>query len=114
MGFIYLGALLASLFCMTLLDHRFTLFFWRDRRRASVVLVLGVLFFLSWDVAGIGLDIFYRGETEFMTGVLLGPELPLEEAFFLALLCYVTMNAYGALTRPRTRTAATSNGGVPR
>lgn len=102
MGFAYLAALLVSLGCMALLDRRFTLFFWRDVRRASVVLVLGVFFFLAWDLAGIGLDIFYRGETVIMTGVLLAPELPLEEVFFLALLCYVTMNAYGALTRPAT------------
>jgi len=101
MGFAYLAALLVSLGCMVLLDRRFTLFFWRDARRASVVLVLGVVFFLAWDLAGIGLDIFYRGETAFMTGMLLAPELPLEEVFFLALLCYVTMNAYGACPRPK-------------
>jgi len=102
----YLAALLVSLSCMVLLDRRFTLFFWRDARRACVVLVLGVGFFLAWDLAGIGLDIFYRGETPFMTGVLIAPELPLEEVFFLALLCYVTMNAYGAITQSRSEPTA--------
>jgi hypothetical protein len=29
-----------------------------------------------------------------MTGILLGPELPLEELFFLILLCYSTLIAY--------------------
>jgi hypothetical protein len=29
-----------------------------------------------------------------MTGLLLGPELPLEELFFLILLCYSTLIAY--------------------
>jgi lycopene cyclase domain-containing protein len=101
MGILYLGALIVSLGCMALLDWRFTLFFWRDARRAAIVLAAGVVFFLAWDLTGIGLGIFYRGETEIMTGVLLAPELPLEEAFFLALLCYLTMNAYGWLTRPR-------------
>jgi lycopene cyclase domain-containing protein len=101
MAFLYLAALLVSLGCMVLLDWRFRLFFWRDARRAGIVLVLGVLFFLAWDLAGIGLDIFYRGETEIMTGLLLAPELPLEEAFFLALLCYLTMNTYGWLSRHR-------------
>ena len=101
MGLLYLAALIVSLGCMVLLDWRFTLFFWRDARRAAIVLAVGVVFFLAWDLAGIGLGIFYRGETEIMTGVMLAPELPLEEAFFLALLCYLTMNAYGWLTRPR-------------
>ena len=103
MGILYLLALCVSLGCMALLDWRFSLFFWRDRLRASIVLVAGVLFFLVWDLAGIGLDIFYRGETEIMTGVLLAPELPLEEVFFLALLCYLSMNAYGWLNRPKER-----------
>jgi hypothetical protein len=31
--------------------------------------------------------------------VQLAPELPLEELFFLTLLCYLTMNAYGAISR---------------
>lgn len=100
MAFLYLGCLLVSLGCMALLDRRFALFFWRDARRAALVLVLGIVFFVIWDLAGIGLDIFYRGETAFMTGVLLAPELPLEEIFFLALLCYLTMNLYGWFARP--------------
>ncbi|MCW4385618.1 lycopene cyclase domain-containing protein [Salinibacterium sp. SYSU T00001] len=91
----YLAALLISLFCMTLLDRRFTLFFWRDARRAALVMTLGLVFFLAWDAGGIGLDIFHRGGSPWMTGIELAPELPLEEVFFLALLCYVTMVAYG-------------------
>lgn len=101
MGLLYLAALLVSLGCMALLDRRFRLFFWRDAKRAAIVLVIGVVFFLAWDLAGIGLDIFYRGESDIMKGVLLAPELPLEETFFLALLCYLTMNVYGWLSRPR-------------
>jgi lycopene cyclase domain-containing protein len=96
MGLLYLAALLVALTGMVVLDHRFALFFWRDARRAAVVLVVGVLFFLVWDLCGIGLGIFFRGETEFMTGLLLAPELPVEELFFLTLLCYLTMNLVGA------------------
>jgi lycopene cyclase domain-containing protein len=95
-GFSYLIALAISITGMVLLDRRFGLFFWRDWRRASVVLPLGVAFFLVWDVFGIALGIFFRGQTEFMTGLLIGPELPIEEVFFLTLLSYNTMNAYTA------------------
>jgi hypothetical protein len=38
-----------------------------------------------------------------MTGILLGPELPLEEVFFLALLSYMTMNVFNALRKVSLR-----------
>lgn len=99
MSFAYLGALLIALAGMVVLDRRFRLFFWRDARRAAIVLVVGLLFFLAWDLAGVGLGIFFRGETSFMTGLQVAPEVPVEEVFFLALLCYLTMNAFGAASR---------------
>ncbi|WP_423920390.1 lycopene cyclase domain-containing protein [Frigoribacterium sp. 2-23] len=92
MGVLYLVALGIALFGMVMLDRRFTLFFWRDPARAFVTLLVGVVFFVIWDLVGIDLGIFFRGETSFMTGVQLAPELPLEEIFFLTLLCYLTMN----------------------
>jgi lycopene cyclase domain-containing protein len=99
-GAAYLAALAVSLVGMVVLDRRFRLFFWQDARRAVIVLVAGVLFFLVWDVAGIGLGIFFRGGgSELMTGLLLAPELPVEEVFFLTLLCYLAMNLYAAAGR---------------
>ncbi len=95
-NFAYIAALAIALTGMVLLDRRFGLFFWRDARRAATVLVTGVVFFLIWDLGGILLGIFFRGQTDFMTGLLIGPELPIEEVFFLTLLCYNTMNAYTA------------------
>ena len=96
MGAFYLAALLVSLTGMIVLDRRFRLFFWRDARRAATVLALGILFFLFWDLVGIGSGVFFRGETPYMTGLQFAPELPIEELFFLALLCYLTMNVVGA------------------
>lgn len=91
MSFVYLAVLLASTGCMVLLDRRFRLFFWRDARRATIVLTVGVLFFVLWDVLGIALGIFFRGESAISTGVLLAPELPIEEPLFLLFLSYLTM-----------------------
>jgi lycopene cyclase domain-containing protein len=96
---LYLIGLLVALCGMVVLDLRYRLFFGRGPARAAVVLVVGVAFFLAWDAAGIGLGIFFRGDPSLLVGVQLAPELPLEELFFLTLLCYLTMNAYGALTR---------------
>jgi lycopene cyclase domain-containing protein len=99
MGLVYLAALLVALTGMVMLDRRFTLFFWADARRATIVLVAGLVFFVVWDLAGIGLGIFFRGETDFMTGLQVAPELPVEELFFLTLLVYVTMDLYGFARR---------------
>ena len=92
MSVLYLLTLLVSLAGMIMLDWRFRLFFWRSPGPATLVLGVGVLFFLAWDLLGIGLGIFYRGETVLMTGLQLAPELPIEEVFFLTFLCYLTMN----------------------
>ena len=99
MSLLYLGALLISITGMVVLDLRFRLFFAVAPWRAAIVTAAGVAFFLAWDVAGITTGIFFRGNPGLLTGVLLGPELPLEELFFLVLLCYTVMNAYGAAVR---------------
>jgi lycopene cyclase domain-containing protein len=98
-SFLYLGGLLVALAGMVALDLRLRLFFAVAPVRAAAVLVLGIAFFICWDIAGIDLGIFFRGNPGLLTGVQLAPELPLEELFFLALLCYLTMNAYGFLAR---------------
>jgi lycopene cyclase domain-containing protein len=98
-GFAYLGALAVSAGGMVILDWRYRLAFFR-RPGFSALAVLGMLvFFLAWDVVGISTGIFLRGETEFMTGVMLGPELPLEEPVFLAFLAYLTLDVAGLLNR---------------
>ncbi|MFJ6532201.1 lycopene cyclase domain-containing protein [Microbacterium sp. NPDC091662] len=99
MGVVYLAALLLSLGCMLLLDWRFRLFFWRDAVSAAVVTVLGVVFFLVWDVAGIANGIFFRGDGAIATGLVLAPELPIEEPVFLLFLVVCTMVIYTGAVR---------------
>lgn len=102
---LYLAGLVVSLIGMTVLDARFRLFFWRAPWRAAAVMVVGVAFFMVWDVAGVAYGIFFIGPQHLLTGVLLAPEVPLEELFFLLLLCYTTMNLFGAV-RPIVARAA--------
>lgn len=111
MGLLYLAALLSALGCMLLLDWRFRLFFWRDPVAAAVVTSAGLAFFLLWDIAGIQLGIFFRGDAAIASGVLLAPELPLEEPVFLVFLVVCTMVTYcggerALATIARRRTAA--------
>lgn len=103
---VYLGVLVALLGCMVLSDRRWRLAFWNDARRATIALIAGVALLLAADVAGIALGIFHRSSTRAMTGILLGPELPLEEPLFLTFLAYLTLNllaAFGRLPRRSRR-----------
>jgi len=95
MTFAYLGALLFSLTGMVLLDRRFRLSFWRRPVVSAASMATAVVFLLIWDLAGVANGIFFRGESSWMTGVQVAPEVPLEELFFLTLLSYVTLNTFG-------------------
>ena len=55
------------------------------------ILGLGVLFFLAWDVVAIFHGLFWHGDNSLTLGIFVAPELPIEEVFFLAFLCYQTM-----------------------
>lgn len=95
----YLLVLMALLGCMALLDARFRLFFWARPLAAVLVTALGLGYFLSWDLFAIAAGIFLHRESPLMTGIMLGPELPLEEPVFLLFLVYQTMILFtGALT----------------
>ena len=99
MGFLYLLLLLGGIGCMLLLDRRFTLFFWHDPAIAMLVTVVGTALFLVWDIAGIASGVFLRGDSAVASGVVLWPELPLEEPVFLVFLVLCTMVTFTGATR---------------
>jgi len=103
MGIVYISLLVVFTGCMLLLDWRFRLFFWRDAVSAAIVTVVGLVFFLIWDAAGIAGGIFFRGESAIATGIVLAPELPLEEPVFLLFLSICTMVIYTGAARLLTR-----------
>lgn len=96
---LYLLALVVSLAGLVGLDRKYQLAFFRDWLAATISIGVGVAFFLAWDLFGISSGIFFRGETEGLTGLMLAPELPLEEVFFLTLLCYSTLEVFLGLGR---------------
>jgi len=91
MSAVYLVALLISMAGIAALDARHRLFLWRAPRRAALVLTLGLVFLLAWDVAGISLGLFRHLDSPFATGLLVAPHLPIEEIVFLVFLCHLTM-----------------------
>ncbi|WP_258724602.1 lycopene cyclase domain-containing protein [Cellulomonas sp. NS3] len=98
-GLAYLGALLVSIGGIALLDRAHRLAFWSDWRLSAACVGIGVAAFLAWDLAGLALGIFARGDSPHMTGILLAPELPIEEVGFLTLLCYTALAAWRAFDR---------------
>jgi lycopene cyclase domain-containing protein len=105
-SWLYLLSVLASGLCMGLVDHRWRLFLFRNATHAVVAISVGFVFFLAWDFVAIAVEVYARGESPAMTGIEVAPELPLEELFFIAFLCYVTGVLHGLFTRllqPRER-----------
>lgn len=102
--FAYLAALLVSFAGMAVLDWRYRLAFFADRRSTLIVLLIGVALFIAWDAIGIGLGIFFSGNSPFMSGIYVAPEFPIEELIFLTFLCYFTLIVYriGGKLWPRT------------
>jgi lycopene cyclase domain-containing protein len=98
---LYLGLLLVGLAGMTTIDYRHKLALFLDAIRAALSIGVCVVFFLIWDIAGIGLGVFFEGQNNLLIGLDLAPNLPVEELLFLTLLCYTALVFYQAFGRRR-------------
>ena len=90
----YLIALSISIFGMAIIDWRLKLSFWEESLRAFLTIFVSVAIFISWDLVGIKLGIFFSGHSEYMMPYFIVDQFPIEEIFFLILLAYTTMNIY--------------------
>jgi lycopene cyclase domain-containing protein len=102
---LYLVALLVSIAGLVTLDLRWRLFLGAAPLRAAIVLAVGVAGFLAWDAAGVGLGIFFEGRNTLLVGLDLARDVPLEELFFLILLCLSAMEAFALVERALARRA---------
>lgn len=93
---LYLLALLISIGGVALLDRRFRLALWRDRRTTVLASLIGTAFFLAWDAVGIVTGVFVKGDSSLLIGLDLAPHLPVEEPVFLLFLCYQALVLAGA------------------
>ncbi len=100
---LYLLALLVSLGGVGLLDRRFGLAWWRDRRATLVASLAGTVFFLAWDAVGIATGVFVKGDSTLLLGIDLAPHLPIEEPVFLLFLSYLALVVHGAARRRSVR-----------
>jgi lycopene cyclase domain-containing protein len=98
-GATYLSGLIFSLVGLGLLDWRFRTAFTVNKKAATFAILIPTIFFILWDIAGIAMGIFFRGDTAHLTGILLAPEFPIEELFFLLLLNYTALTLFTTVTR---------------
>jgi len=98
-GATYLSGLIFSLVGLGLLDWRFRTAFTVNKKAAAFAILIPTIFFIIWDVAGIAMGIFFRGDTSHLTGILLAPEFPIEELFFLLLLNYTALTLFTTVSR---------------
>lgn len=101
MSFAYLGALLFSLVGLTLIDLKFKLAFFGHSKRSAITLAIPYVLFVVWDLAGIAAGIFFRGTSSHTLGLTIFPEFPVEEAFFLGVLCYSALLLTAAWVRKK-------------
>ena len=95
----YALCLLLSISGLLVLDWRYTLAFFHDRRRSLLTVLSAMGLFVIWDLLGIWLNIFFDGTSPYTLGVFLAPNLPVEELLFLFLLCYITLLLYRGVKR---------------
>ena len=103
MQLVYLACILVSIAGLGVLDYRYKLAFWHDRMRTTYTLLTAVIIFLVWDIAGIALGIFKHGNSPFNLPFTIAPEFPVEELFFLTLLCYSALILYKGIGLWRSR-----------
>ena len=96
---IYLLAILASAGGITALDARWRLAAWAAPGRTLAAVGIGTAFFLVWDAVGIATGVFVKGDSPLLLGIDVAPQLPIEEPFFLAFLCYLGLVAWAAALR---------------
>lgn len=105
MMFFYLAGLLVSIGGLALLDRRFKLAFWYDKKRTALTLAVAIGIFLVWDILGISLGIFLHGNSPYSLPFTIAPQFPVEEIVFLFLLCYSALIIYRGAGQWLSRTS---------
>ena len=95
------------------IDHRWRLAAFRAPAATALAVTAAVALFLTWDVLGVRSGVFFRGTTDFMTGLLIAPEIPVEEVVFLAFLSYLALVCATGVTAAAEHLRARRTGNDP-
>lgn len=91
MKYYYLLALIISSGGLLYADRRLNLVFFRNKRLGALCLLIGLGFFLCWDLIGLVNNIFATNQVWVSGLYAFSPNLPLEEFLFLSFFCYLTV-----------------------
>jgi lycopene cyclase domain-containing protein len=106
---LYLVGLSIGLTGLGAIDWRYRLaIFSSERRRSLITIAIAVSLFIVWDALGIFLGIFFHAGSPYGLPLRLAPEFPLEELFFLTLLCYNALIVYRFAGRSKQKKAVKS------
>lgn len=104
-SFSYLFFILFSIFGICILDYKYKLAFFYNAKRSVITLLTSILMFVVWDIFGISLGIFFKGDSIYLSNIMLAKDFPIEEIFFLFFLSYFTLILYRlAESKPWQRT----------
>ncbi|MDZ4233232.1 MAG: lycopene cyclase domain-containing protein [Dietzia sp.] len=95
----YLLVQVVSFAGILVIDHRWKLAAFRAPAAAALAVTASVALLLTWDVLGVRSGVFFRGQTDFMTGLLVAPEIPVEEVVFLAFLSHLALVCAAGVSR---------------
>ena len=98
--FFYLSILLISLGGIVLGDWRYKLVFFQQPKAAIKTVIGLVTILLIGDIIGSEWRIFSTN-SQFVSGLFLGSQIPIEEILFLILISYFTLILY-VLLKPRS------------
>ena len=104
MSWMYLLGILVSIAGMATLDWRYKLAYFADRKRTILTVVICTGVFVLWDLMAIRQGVFIYGNSQYSLPFTIVPEFPVEEIFFLTLLCYCTLVIYNAGVKRWRRT----------
>ena len=90
----YAFGILLAISGVALMDRQGKLAFWHDKVRTSLTVFSAMGVFIVWDLLGIHLGIFFKGDSPYMLGFEILPQFPVEELLFLFLLCYMPLLIY--------------------
>jgi len=97
--YIYLSCLLVALGCLFFVDFRFKLAYFLDKKRTLITFMIAIPIFLLWDIMGIVLNIFSKGDSAYSLKFEIFKNFPIEEIFFLILLVYTTLILWRLIQR---------------
>lgn len=97
MQYYYLLTLILSLGGLLYADHKYSAVLFPRARKGLKMIAAGIVFFLAWDIAGIVMDVFSTNPDRVSGLYIVTKDLPVEEFFFLGLLCYLTLLCWRAV-----------------